>query len=180
MNIETLYKNKWLSLINMIDVENGVHGYVYSHETRCQGKIIATLPYRKDEKGEFEYLLRNEITPCWGMQSEISSITGGTEKGKTIKQITVEELKEEGGYEVSEDDLESLGICYGTKSCDTIYHLFTVDLTWKRKGEAVGDGSELEKKDNCFWTSNIYESNDPILYVLWKRLNDCLLVEKLK
>jgi len=56
--LKTLCENDWVSLLDL-------NGYVYSHETRCNGVIVAILPYRRTEKGRLQFLLRREITPCW-------------------------------------------------------------------------------------------------------------------
>jgi intein/homing endonuclease len=77
---ETLHANPWLSLKVMRKPDVGVNGYVYSHETRCQGRIVAILPYR-DSGGTREYLVKSEMTPCWGLDQVLSAITGGYEGG---------------------------------------------------------------------------------------------------
>jgi len=164
----TLFDNPWLTLNKVVDPENGVNGYVYSHEKRCNGKIVSILPYRKKD-GKYEYLLRKEITPCWSMDYRISSITGGVEKDDPI-ETAIHEIKEEAGYSVEIKELISLGICRGTKSSDTEYHLFGVDLTDKIKGEATGDGSELEKNASCFWSDSFVDVEDPLVFTAWYKL----------
>ncbi|MEK6880696.1 MAG: NUDIX hydrolase, partial [Nanoarchaeota archaeon] len=123
--IKTLYDNKWLSLKEIIE-PGEIKGYIYSHETRSDGKIIAILPYRIDKNGKTEYLLRSEITPAWGEGDKISSITGGVEDDDHLTTAQ-HELKEEGGYIVDKDELKYLGTSFGSKSSDTIYYLYTVD-----------------------------------------------------
>ncbi len=168
----TLYSNDWVSLKELKNPDEGVHGYSYLHESRCDGKIIVLLPFRTRGRDE-EYLLRKEVTPCWSMSQVLSSITGGYEKDKGIKGTAVMELEEEAGYEATEEDLIPLGTCRGTKSCDTIYHLFSVDLTGKKKTtDAKGDGSELEAKAECVWKKSIHDCVDPMAYVAYVRLND--------
>ena len=177
MKIKTLYKTNWVSLRRMIDPDNGVDGYDYLHEDRCDGKIIAILPYRNIESDNFpwnnqkEYLLRNEITPCWGMKSSVSAITGAVEKDDPI-DTAIMELAEEAGYEINRNELKFLDISRGTKSSDSIYYLYTVDLTDKEKTlDGSGDGSELERKANCFWSRTIDDAIDPLVYVMHHRVN---------
>ena len=159
-----LYKTEWLSLRKLVDKPNGVNGYIYSHEDRCNGKIISILPFRY-KNNQIEFLLRKEITPPWGMESKISSITGGVENNKIIPTV-IEEMKEEAGYEISQDDLIYLGTFRGTKSSDTLYYLYSVDLTNKNKTlDASGDGSELEKLAECYWDTTIENAVDPFVYV---------------
>ena len=144
--------------------------YVFSHEIRCKGRIIAILPYRK-ANGKTQYLLRIEPNPAWGYHDKhISSITGGLEKSDT--QTALLEIKEEAGYSVHEDDLIDLGICRGTKSTDTVFRLFSVDLSGKTCKKATGDGSELEKLAYCYWgdETEINKAVDPLIYVMFVRL----------
>lgn len=180
--IETLHKNKWVSLLQMVWPEKKVNGYVYSHETRCNGHIVSVLPFRivseTDDEGVlevFEFLLRHEITPCWDIDNQtISSITGGVEKGLTPEETAIEEVEQEAGYIIEEEDLIDLGTCFGTKSSDTIYHLFAVDLTGREKEtDAEGDGSELERLAECRWHSeaDIHRAQDPFVYVNYVRLS---------
>ena len=169
MTDEVLYKTKWLSLHRIKDDAKGVHGYDYSHEDRCDGQIIAILPYRI-VGGLREYLLRKEITPCWDLDKQVvSSITGGYEGGD-VKDDVIRELDEEAGYTITKEQIKTLGTCRGTKSCDTIYHLFTVDLTNQEKHNAAGDGSELEAAAKCFWAKDVLGAEDPIVYTMFVRL----------
>jgi len=172
MKIETLKDNNWLSLKKMVDPENGVNGYVYSTETRCKGHIVSIIPYRM-VGDKIEYCLRKEVTPCWSMQQQISSITGGVENDDPLN-TAIHEIEEEAGYKVSANELVSLGTCFGTKSCDTIYHLYTVNLTDKVRGVAMGDGSELETKAECYWDTTIANAVDPFVYVGYCKLMQTL------
>ncbi len=166
----TLCATDWVELKQIKDPNNGINGYEYLHEKQCEGKIIVLFPFRtKNEKTE--YLLRKEVTPCWRMTPSISSITGGFEKEKGIKGTAVIELEEEAGYEVSEKDLISLGTCRGTKSTDTVYHIFAVDLTNVEKTtDAAGDGTKLEAEAECEWKKDLDDCEDPTAYVAYVRL----------
>jgi len=163
-----LKDNKWLQLREIRDPENGVDGYVYSHEKISDGKVVAMLPYRKSSD-DYEFLLRSEVTPCWGMQHFVSSTTGKVDKGETPIQTAVRELKEEAGYSVKEKDMIPLGTSFSSKSSDTVNYLFSVDLADKKKGEVTTDGTELEAKAHNFWTDQI-ESEDPLVAVMFCRL----------
>jgi len=175
MEYELKY-NEWLSLKMIKDPDKGINGYVYSHETRCHGEIISMLPFRFEKhpvSGYFDkrYLLRDELTPCWSIDNKVvSSITGGRDEGDSIEDTVIKELREEAGYIVKIEDLLHLGTCYGAKSSDTIYHLFSMNLTTKSRIEAVGDGSQLEAEGSCFWSDSIMESRDPLTYIAYTRL----------
>lgn len=171
MKITTLFENKWLSFREMVDKNNGIHGYSFIHEIRCEGKIVSILPYRKNG-GKVEYLFRSEFTPCWSLtESKISSITGGCDHGTPLESALIE-LKEEAGYSKKAEDMVFLGNCHGTKSADTVYFLYTVDLTNDKMGEATGDGSELETKSHCYWTNadEIVKADDPLLPTSFVRI----------
>ena len=185
MSVRVLCKTKWVSLMAMKTDMTGDNEYIYSHENRCDGKIVSILPYRyktrmgiisPHEKYGIEYLLRKEVTPPWGKPPKqfISSITGGVENGDTIG-TAVHEIAEEAGYEVDRKDLKFLDISYGSKSSDTVYYLYTVDLSGKEKTlKAKGDGSILETMAECFWSDTIENAVDPLVYVSYYKIQKML------
>lgn len=171
MEDKILCDNEWLQLKEMKCPEHDIHGYVYSHEVRCNGYIVSVLPFRTTNE-RFEFLLRKEVTPCWHPTIQmISSITGGYEPEKRLDGTAVDELREEGGYTVTKRDMIYLGWSFGTKSTDTVYHMFTANLTDKERGEATGDGSAMEEKAECFWGTykDIQQAVDPFVYVCYMK-----------
>lgn len=164
---ETLFKNRWLEMREIKDADTH-EGYTYIHENRCNGHIVSLLPFRRTDDG-YEYLLRREITPCWGKDPLVSSITGGVEECGIITSAA-HELEEEGGYHMDTWELIDLGTIFGTKCSDTIYHLWSADLTDKEKGIAGGDGSKLESIAECFWAKDIKEAVDPLVSASFIRL----------
>lgn len=148
--VKELWSNKWLAIKEMVLPEQGVNGYTFMHEKRCGGKILVLLPYRRMPDGTLEYMLRKEVTPCWGMDPVISTITGGVEHGDMPKTAILE-LKEEAGYDCTIGELIPLGLSHGGKSVDSLYFIFAVNVTDKLRGEAKGDGSELEAKATMDW-----------------------------
>jgi ADP-ribose pyrophosphatase YjhB (NUDIX family) len=169
-------KGKFTSYRKLINPEKGIDGYEFLHEDRCNGFIVSILPYRVVDNLEgrdspYDFLLRHELTPCWDTDFNIySSITGGVDYMHTAIQTAKKELEEEAGYIVEETDLVFLGSSYGTKSSDTIYLYFTVDLTNKEGYKAKGDGSYLESKATCLWVEDIGISEDPLTYVAYHKL----------
>ncbi|GAB1822749.1 NUDIX domain-containing protein [Herbidospora sp. RD11066] len=157
-----LYENPWLSLLE-------ADGYVYSHETRCQGRIVAVLPYRETPGGR-EFLVRSEITPCWGPEPVLSAVTGGYEGGR-IADDAVRELEEETGYAVSEADLIPLGESYASKSADTVYTLYAVDVTGRTPGEPLGDGTVHDSEATTRWLTavELAQIRDPQVAVMYVR-----------
>lgn len=167
--VETLYPNDWLSLKKMTLPDNKTNTeYVYSHETRCNGKIVVILPFRII-KDKLEFLLRSEVVPCWDAEHESKcALTGGLDTGKSPGEMVVEELHEEAGYVVTKNQLIPLGQCRGTKSSDTTFIIFSVDLSDKE----ITDPSKEE--GHCFWTDDINESVDPVAYVAHSKVMDYL------
>jgi len=173
---ETLYENPWLSLRIARAPERGINGYVYSHEARCQGRIVAVLPHRV-HNGRRQYLVRVEVTPCWGLDPQQSAITGAYEGGD-IEDDAVRELAEEAGYHITRADLIRLGESWASKSADTVYSLFSADLTGKTPGEAAGDGSRLEAEGATVWLDEdaVFGVRDPQVGLMAARLREILPV----
>src|SRR5574343_546288 len=117
---------EWVELRAMIQPSG--NKYFYMHEVRCNG-IVAVLPYRVLKNGDIEGLFIAEITPCWGETPVICSLTGGIDKGSTAPLTAIKELEEEVGIVAPIESLIPLGSCYGTKSVETVYTLFAVDVT---------------------------------------------------
>lgn len=167
--VETLADNEWLALLLLKAPHLGIDGYVFSHEARCNGNIVAILPYRRVGKDAWEALLRDEVVPPWGLSSSLCAITGGCDhEGEEPVEVAIRELKEEAGYDVSA--LDVLGTCRGTKSTDTVFHLFAVDVTSMEPGEATGDGSRLEDEASTSWSADPETCDDPLVSVMWARL----------
>lgn len=167
---ETVYENEWIS-IKKIKLVKNEGGYFYLHEERCQGKIVGVLLYRRKGRDAWEYGVRKEVTPAWGKEKNLSALTGGCEKGMSPEETAVKEIKEESGYEVKEKDLKSLGTCRGTKSTDTIYYLYAVDVGDKEPAEKTGDGSKFDNEGTIEWM--YYDKNKfqcPILTTMVMRL----------
>lgn len=174
---EILGGDKWLELRRM---ELSDHSfYTYSHEVGCAGRIVAVLPYRRSKidfglhKTGWEFAVRAETTPCWCTQLEqlepsLSSITGGIEAGEMPHVAACRELQEEAGYKVTQNTLRFLGLCRGTKSSNTLYHLFAVDVTNLTPAKAKGDGSPRDLAP-LVWTT-VGEADerivDPFVYTM--------------
>jgi 8-oxo-dGTP pyrophosphatase MutT (NUDIX family) len=154
-------KDKWLE-IKKKEVP-GFTDYSYCREIHCDGKKIVILPY-KITGPDIKFILRHELTPCWNDEKNtISSLTGSVENNNILETAVIE-LKEEAGYLVSEEKMVYLGHVFGSKSMDTIYHIYTVDLTNVENIGATGDGGFSETISSCFWTKNVNLSKDPLVY----------------
>lgn len=138
-----LYHNKWLSLFQ-------VGNYVYSHETRSNGHLVALLVVDSSKPGRV--FGRMELCPAHFDGFQLTSITGGVEHDDPVT-TALHELKEEAGYDGKAHELFSLGTARPSKSADTVVHFYLYDTKGKQPGEAIGDGSEGEKGAYCKWVS---------------------------
>jgi len=167
--IKILFKNDFLELREIAIPNTPIKGYVYSHEKKSNGKKVVLLPFRKVD-GKVQFLIRKEPVPCWeGMNFLPVSITGSLENN-IPRETALHELKEEGGYEIEDIQLIDLGTSYGNKSCDTVYYLYTADLTEVPRDDAEGDGSDLEKQSYCEWKDSIDGAVDPFVYVCFRKM----------
>lgn len=169
---ELLYETPWLTLRMVREPDLGINGYVYSHEARCGGRIVALLPFKVSDDGYLRYLVRSEVTPCWSLQQRRSAITGQHEPGD-IEDDAIRELFEEAGFTVGRDDLIPLGESRASKSSDTVYSLFSVDLTGQKSVKPLGDGSRLEAEGSTFWMTadELLAVEDPQVSVMYLRLS---------
>lgn len=160
---EVIFDNDWITL-NKKTMPHSTTGYIYSHEKRCDGKIVAVLLYKRTGKDGWQFGVRNEVVPCWNENKSLCSLTGGIEKDQTPEECAIMEIKEEAGYDVTKEELENLGTCVGTKSTDTTYYLFACDVGNKEVGKATGDGAYYDDDGDIKWM--YYDKtkiNDPIL-----------------
>lgn len=169
-----LFKNKWLSLKKM---EGPTGEYVYSHEERCSGHIVSILPHKSTPKGNV-FLVREEYTPPWGIDRLFcSSFTGGVDKGMDPLETARKELFEESGHDMPLESFVPMGTCRGSKSSDTVYHLFSVDVTNSTNTSDTGvsqDANERLAKNK--WVAGIpQDASDPLLYVLYHRWFDTVM-----
>lgn len=171
--VRTLHENKWVSLLCATDLDRGVDGFVYSHETRCDGKIVAVLPFRLavdgENTGRAEFLLHSENNPAWGWGPNLASVTGGQEHKQPWEDV-LRELAEETGYRVHPGVIKPLGTCRGVKSTDTVYSLYAADLTGVPQGSVDAD-SLLEATEHPEWVGleAAMWSPDPLVSVMLVR-----------
>ena len=179
MNLETLWKNKWISIRKRPD------GYTYLHEDRCNGMLVAVLPF-KFVKDNMCYLARFEVIPPHLLPEQTleegsknpapSCITGGVDipDPLDLSREVLRELEEEAGYIVDKSKLIELGSIKQSKIADTIIYLFAVNVTGMEKVKPPGDGSKLEKIAKCKWVTEplVIWGSDPIMPVIILRLKD--------
>jgi len=160
---QILYENHYLSL-----KKRG--NYIYSHESRSDGKLVAILVC--DSSRPDAVLGRYEICPAHDDASpQLCAITGGVEKGRAPTESAITELREEAGYYADESELEPLGYVRPSKSADTVTYLYAFDANGKARHKVTGDGSKYERgayykwvrKEQAIW------SKDPLMALMIAR-----------
>ena len=135
-------QNKWVSLRKRTSkFADKQYDYIYSHEDRCGGNIIAVLPYRKNKFGIREYLFVREHNVLFGVNYTI--ITGGVDAKTTdlkkIREQAILELSEEAGID---SGVEFIRTFTSIKSNTNKYYLFTMQLSENNiASSSSGDGS---------------------------------------
>ncbi|WP_436838752.1 hypothetical protein [Nonomuraea cavernae] len=81
-------------------------------------------------------------------------------------------MLEETGYTITADELIPLGESYASKSSDTVYTLYSVNLTGRTAGEAIGDGIRIEAESRAVWMypGALADLRDPQIVVMYVRL----------
>lgn len=174
-----LGSNEWLELCSAEPRTEDEHPYYYVHEARCHGNIVAVLPYKRaaghEGKTNILYGMRREVTPAWGERHNHSALTGGCEDDETPRETAARELAEEAGYEVDSEYITFLGRCRGTKSSDTIYHLYAVDVTDVKYDASLASGDGT-KHDSEGYTTFVNQSTcfrccvDPVFFTMMAAL----------
>ena len=167
-----LYQNEYLAIIER-------KGYFFSREIRCNGIIVTLLPFRINKGTGMEFLARLEVCPAHGEDLTLYSITGGLEKGKTIKETAQQELHEEAGFQVELDEFIDLGHVRPSKAADTTVYLFAVDVASKLQSAPQGDGSKFEANASVKWVNykQGIQIEDPLFVTALTRLRNLLKEE---
>lgn len=181
-----LPSNKWLELRAAEPRDETESDYFFVHESRCGGHIVAVLPYRRRTghggETELEFGMRHEVTPAWGERHQYSALTGGCEPDEPPRETAARELYEEAGFELDPEYLRFLGRCRGTKSSDTIYHLYAADVTGMQYSPPQGDGTKHDSEgyttfvplQTCF-TLGV----DPIFFTMLAVLSSSARLDRL-
>jgi hypothetical protein len=138
---KTLFSDRWF---DVVDVEGQI-GLKNKHMS------VGVLPYRVDEHGLISEIgLLHELNYFREGNYSDTLITGTIEyEDDSLILTAVRELKEEGGFELPEDNTERwifLGPIYLYKNSDQMVPVFAVDVTGIEQKDASGDGSDKENQ----------------------------------
>lgn len=98
------------------------------------------------EKTGYEHLKQNVLIPC----PITGSITGIYDN---FIDYAVEEIKEEAGYYVVKEEIESLGMYYVGTQINEVVHCFACNVTGKTCVEPEGDGTYWESISSNQWVN---------------------------
>jgi 8-oxo-dGTP pyrophosphatase MutT (NUDIX family) len=166
--VTSLYKTKWVELMQRESEENGT--YIYIQEPwLIDAKSVSILPYFYSDSGKIMYLLRHEHAdiPVTG------TVKGGCDKeGESPMETAIRELQEETGYFADEFDMIYLGTARSSKLNTTTMHLYAVNIMPLRYEKPLGDGTLNEANAYCEWVSEekAIDSQDPMIHVSIMRL----------
>ena len=174
-NFLVLYKTKYVELRKIVTIQPKIKEYIYLHESRSAGKVVAIVPYRR-VNNTFKFLVRYERTPCWEPGLTPCAFTGGIDEGEEPSYTACRELKEESGIEINERELIYLGTCFGTKSSDTTYYLFSALLNSDNIHRDYHIESTAQIKSGAGWLSlsEAIGYGDPIMHTILMRTTEYL------
>lgn len=163
MSDKILYQDEIVSVRESI---KNNEKYTYTHEEISHGKRVVILPFRKKMGGR-QFLLRREFIPCWDSHTDVCAISSKVQDDDPEKTI-IEQLLKSTGYEIKSSELIRLGVVSASKSSDTTYYLYGLDLSKHDKEE-----EKLEvKEDMSFWGTDddIMDSIDAQLVACYGKL----------
>ena len=121
--IEQVTDNKFLNIKKVIDPEHGIGGYFFAERLGTDSIAFICVDKEFPEK----VLLNNEYKPP-NDEFILGAFGGSLDKEKTPKAIAVEEVKQEAGYVVTEDDITDLGKVLVSTQMNQYCHLFVVKV----------------------------------------------------
>lgn len=137
---------------------------------------IGVVIVRFDEKENMEVLVHQEMNPAHAHYRDLNfgAIGGSIDKDKPLVQIAVEEVREEGGFDVTQEQMVSCGRMFCTTQSDEHVHLYVVDVTGMDELELDLEEGEVRYQHANEWqpyTDNLLDLEDPRFVVAMARYN---------
>jgi hypothetical protein len=137
---KTLFTDQWFDVVE-VKGQTGI---------KTNKMSVAVLPYRVDSNSMISEIgLLNELNYFREGNFCQTLITGTIDyEDDSLLLTAIRELKEEGGFELSESDNDRwifLGPIYPYKNSDQMIPVFAVDVTGLEQKDHVGDGTDKEE-----------------------------------
>jgi hypothetical protein len=160
-----IYGSNDITIYKISYPEKDINSFIYTHETRYEGKFVAVLPYKIIED-RIQYLLKKDMVYCWSDKQPILYPINYGFESKKFENMEVSirnKIFEEIGYNIDiNNDIIDLGTAFNNTSSDSEYYLFAIDLTDIEKSKTVSS--------TCIWVDSIEDANDTISYTLHYKL----------
>jgi len=167
--VKSLTNNKFLNIKEVCDPDNHVRGYQYAERLGKDSVAFVCYDYTTNE-----ILLNSEYKPPIN-EFILGAFGGSIDKDKNIKQIVIEEVREEAGFEVTEGDCLSMGRVFVSTQMNQFCYLFMV-LVDRRKQKERSPENEVEAMAVTKWidwNSDITDLSD------WKAITIMSKYEKI-
>ena len=144
--IKQLTNNRFLNIKEIEDLENNVKGYQFAE--RLGVNSVAFIGYSPSDK---EFLVNKEYKPP--VSKFITGAFGGSiDKDKTPEQITIDEVKEEAGFVVTEEDVKNVGKVFVSTQMNQFCYLYLVYVDKKDQQEREPENA-IEAMAQTEWVS---------------------------
>ena len=127
--VQKLTDLKFLNVNKVVDEDNNVGGYLFAE--RLGVDSVAFICY--DENLDL-FLVNKEYKPPIA-DFVVGAFGGSIDKAKTREQIVVDEVKEEAGFVVSEDDVYYVGRSFVSTQMNQYCYLFLVRVNKDNQDE---------------------------------------------
>lgn len=150
-------------------------------EPWCNDQGVAVLPFIY-QYNQYWFLLIHEMNPLLKgrLHQSYGTLTGGCELKKDILKTVKDELLEETGINIKNNDkaiIHNLGSYYANKTNIKIWHLYAIDLTdlglnLQETYYGKGDGSVGEKGINGVFVNEVDldKTNDTLALAIYGKL----------
>ena len=148
--IKKLTDNKFLNILQVEDKENNVSGYQYAERRGVDSIAFICVDKSSVDNDKPEYLLNNEYKPPVN-EFVLGAFGGPLDKDKSKVEIVIEEVREEAGFEVTEDDVISLGRVLVSTQMNQYCYLYLVNVNKKDQLERRPENA-VEAMAKIVWT----------------------------
>lgn len=153
--IKELTNNKFLNLKQVKDPDKGVNGYLFAERRGIDS--VAFICWDVDKNA---FLLNDEYKPPID-EFVLGAFGGSLDKDVTPRQIVKEEVKEEAGFQVENNDIFYLGRAFVSTQMNQFCHLFLVKVDKEKEGAREPENA-IEEQAKTIWIklNEIYELQD--------------------